>query len=138
MFESDPSCFRRAQAGCQESLNALLRQHEGLVQAAVRSQVTGGAAFEDLLQAGREGLWRAILGFEPQRGTRFATYAWPSIVRAIWGAARARPLPPVGLPPDPRMTLASPAVAAPPAPHHRAPLWAGCVQRQLELPIIDN
>ena len=28
--------FARAQAGCQESLNALLRQHEGLVQAAVR------------------------------------------------------------------------------------------------------
>ncbi len=105
MFESDPSCFRCAQAGCQESLNALLRQHEGLVQAAVRRQVTGGAAFEDLLQAGREGLWRAILGFEPQRGTRFATYAWPSIVRAIWRAARACPLPPVGLPPDPRMTL---------------------------------
>jgi len=105
MFESDPSCFTRAQAGCQESLNALLRQHEGLVQAAVRRQVTGGAAFEDLLQAGRTGLWRAILGFEPQRGTRFATYAWPSIVRAIWHAARARPHPPVGLPPDPRLVL---------------------------------
>jgi hypothetical protein len=94
MFESDPSCFTRTQAGCQESLNALLRQHAGLVQAAVRRQVTGGAAFEDLLQAGRAGLWRAILGFEPQRGTRFATYAWPSIVRAIWRASRAHPLPP--------------------------------------------
>ncbi len=36
--------FARAQAGCQESLNALLRQHEGLVQAAVRRQVTGSTA----------------------------------------------------------------------------------------------
>ena len=101
---ADPR-FARAQAGCQESLNALLRQHEGLVQAAVRQQVTGRAAFDDLLQAGREGLWRAILGFDPQRGTRFATYAWPCIVRAIWRAARARPAPPVGLPPDRQATM---------------------------------
>lgn len=96
--------FTRAQAGCPDSLNALLRQHEGLVQAAVRRQVTGGAAFDELLQAGREGLWRALLGYDPQRGTRFATYAWPCIVRAIWCAARARPTLPVGLPPDRRAT----------------------------------
>ena len=94
--------FARAQAGCQESLNALLRQHDGLVQAAVRRQVTGSGPFAELLQAGREGLWRAILGFDPQRGVRFATYAWPCIVRAIWRAARARPTPAVGLPPDRR------------------------------------
>ena len=60
MFEPDPCHFTRAQAGCPESLNALLRQHEGLVQAAVRQQVTGSAAFEELLQAGREGLWRQL------------------------------------------------------------------------------
>ena len=54
--------FARAQAGCQESLNALLRQHEGLVQAAVRRQVTGSASLDELLQAGREGLWRATGG----------------------------------------------------------------------------
>lgn len=104
MFEPDPCRFTRAQAGCPESLNALLRQHEGLVQAAVRQQVTGSAAFEELLQAGREGLWRAILGFDPQHGTRFATYAWPCIVRAIWRAARTRPVPPLGLPPDRQAT----------------------------------
>jgi len=34
MFEPDPCRFTRAQAGYPESLNALLRQHEGLVQAA--------------------------------------------------------------------------------------------------------
>lgn len=71
MFESDPSRFTRAQAGCQEDLNTLLRQLEGLVQAAVRRQVTGGAAFDDLPQAGSEGLWSAILGFEPQRVPRY-------------------------------------------------------------------
>jgi RNA polymerase sigma factor (sigma-70 family) len=93
--------FACAQRGCQESLNQLLREHEGLVQAAVRRQVTGCGLFSDLLQAGREGLWQAILGYQPQRGTRFATYAWPCIVHAIWHAARApRRRPAVGLAPS--------------------------------------
>lgn len=82
----------RAQSGCQESLNALMRAHDGLVQAAVRRQVTGSAPFAELLQAGRIGLWQAILKYDPQRGTRFATYAWPCIVHAIWRAARAVPV----------------------------------------------
>lgn len=81
--------FARAQSGCQESLNALMRAHDGLVQAAVRRQVTGDAPFVELLQAGRIGLWQAILKYDPQRGVRFATYAWPCIVHAIWRAARA-------------------------------------------------
>lgn len=83
--------FARAQSGCQESLNALMRAHDGLVQAAVRRQVTGDTSFAELLQAGRIGLWQAILKYDPQRGVRFATYAWPCIVHAIWRAARATP-----------------------------------------------
>jgi hypothetical protein len=43
----------RAQSGCQESLNALMRAHDGLVQGAVRRQVSGSAPFAELLQAGR-------------------------------------------------------------------------------------
>jgi RNA polymerase sigma factor (sigma-70 family) len=61
------------------------------VHAAVRQQVTGDRAYAELLQAGRIGLWRAILGYDVQRGTTFATYAWPCIVRAIWRAAKRRP-----------------------------------------------
>lgn len=86
--------FARAQSGCQESLNALMRAHDGLVQAAVRRQVTGDAPFAELLQAGRIGLWQAILKYDPHREVRFATYAWPCIVHAMWRAARAVPAPP--------------------------------------------
>ncbi len=70
MFESDPSCFRLAQAGCQESLNALLQQHEGLVQAAVRRQVTGGTALEDLLALAllaSYGLWAGLGAWTAQQ-----------------------------------------------------------------------
>ncbi len=87
-LDIDPR-FARAQGGCQESLSALLRAHDGLVQAAVRRQVTGSVPFAELLQAGRIGLWQAILKFDAQRGYRFATYAWPCIVHAIWEVARA-------------------------------------------------
>ena len=51
------------------------------------------------MQAGRIGLWRAILGYQPERGLAFSTYAWPSISRAIWRVVQeAEPPPAAGLP----------------------------------------
>jgi RNA polymerase sigma factor (sigma-70 family) len=61
-----------------------MAKHEGLVHAVVRKQVLGNLPFADGLQAGRIGLWRAILGFDPQRGTAFSTYAWISIMHHVW------------------------------------------------------
>ena len=81
--------FIQAQAGCGESLNQLMARHDGLVQAVVRQQVLGELPFEEALQAGRIGLWRAILGFDPERGFAFSTYAWPSIEHRIWRAVKA-------------------------------------------------
>ena len=80
--------YRSAQAGCPESLDRLLRQHEGLVRQIVAHQQLCGLPFEEALQAGRIGLWRAIEGYEPQRGTRFSTYAYPAIIRQVWNAVR--------------------------------------------------
>ena len=81
--------FIQAQAGCGESLNQLMARHDGLVQAVVRQQVLGELPFEEALQAGRIGLWRAILGFDPERGFAFSTYAWSSIKHRIWRAVKA-------------------------------------------------
>jgi RNA polymerase sigma factor (sigma-70 family) len=39
--------------------------------------------YEEALQAGRIGLWRALLRYDPTRGTTFSTYAWVAIRRAI-------------------------------------------------------
>jgi RNA polymerase sigma factor (sigma-70 family) len=65
-----------------------MAKHEGLVQAVVRRQGLGQLPFDEALQAGRQGLWRAILGYDPQRGVAFSSYAWPSISRAIWQAVK--------------------------------------------------
>ena len=80
--------FHQAQAGCRLSLNGLMAKHEGLVQAVVRRQCLGQLPFDEALQAGRQGLWRAIMGYDPQRGIAFSSYAWPSISRAIWQAVK--------------------------------------------------
>jgi len=87
---NEATLFAEAQAGCQISLNWLMSRHDGLVQAVVRRQVLGDLPFAEALQAGRIGLWRAILGYDPQRGTRFCTYAWPSIMRHIWRAVKQK------------------------------------------------
>lgn len=62
--------------------------HNGLVYAVVRQQVLGELPYDEALQAGRTGLWRTILGCDPERGTTFATYAWTAIMRSVWAAIK--------------------------------------------------
>ena len=87
---SEATLFQQAQAGCLDSLNRLMERHEGLVHAVVRRHGLGVLSFADALHAGRQGLWRAILHYDPKRGPAFSTYAWVCIRRQIWGAAQAQ------------------------------------------------
>jgi len=93
--------FRRAQAGCPDSLNHLMAEHDRLVHAVVRKQVLGRLSFPQALQAGRIGLWHAIMGYDPQRGLAFSTYAWPCIAHDIWVAVKAAERPPLLVLPPP-------------------------------------
>jgi RNA polymerase sigma factor (sigma-70 family) len=85
---AEVALFRQAQTGGYESLNALMERHDGLVHAVVRRQVLGELPYAEALQAGRIGLWRAIQGYDPDRGCAFSTYAWHSIVHHIWRAVK--------------------------------------------------
>lgn len=100
---SEIPLFARAQAGCRSSLSHLMRRHDGLVQAVVRQQFLGDLPFAEALQAGRLGLWRAILGYDPQQGCAFSSYAWPAIMRHVWRTvkshARHQARPPVEIEP---------------------------------------
>jgi RNA polymerase sigma factor (sigma-70 family) len=84
----ETALWTQAQAGCRQSVNLLMSQHNGLVYAVVRQQVLGDLSYDEALQAGRTGLWHAILGYDPERGTTFSTYAWPAIMRSVWGAVK--------------------------------------------------
>jgi RNA polymerase sigma factor (sigma-70 family) len=78
--------FRQAQAGDAVSLARLMDQHDGLVHFMLRRQWCGSLSYTAVLQEGRIGLWRAILGFDPARGVAFSTYASVAIARHIWRA----------------------------------------------------
>ncbi len=115
--------FRQAQAGCRDSLNRLMAEHDGLVQAVLHKQALGTLPFTEALQAGRIGLWQAIRGYDPQRGWTFSTYAWPCIARRVWAAVQqaGRPTEIPASPlsadhtPDPDPVLAWEATAIPAA-----------------------
>jgi hypothetical protein len=56
------------QKGCNnESLNELMQRHEGLVHLVIQRQALLTLPYEEGLQAGCWGLWRAILGYDPGR-----------------------------------------------------------------------
>jgi len=84
--DKEASLFRQAQAGDAESLEQLMRTHEGLVHHIVHQQWRGRLSYEEAVHAARIGLWRAILGFDPERGNAFSTYASVAIARHIWRA----------------------------------------------------
>lgn len=85
---SETALWSQAQGGCRQSVNLLMAQHNGLVYAVVRQQALGALTYDEALQAGRTGLWRAILGYDPERGTAFSTYAWTAIMRSVWAAVK--------------------------------------------------
>lgn len=77
--EVPSSRFRKEPVSVEEAM----RRHDGLVHAFIQRQGGGAISYEEALQAGRIGLWRAVLGYDPSRGTAFSTYAWVAIGRTI-------------------------------------------------------
>lgn len=88
-WQTEATLFEQAQAGCTASLNELMQRHERLVHFVVQRQWLLTLPYEEAVQAGRRGLWRAILGYDPGRKTTFATYAYPAIIRHVWGAVKS-------------------------------------------------
>jgi RNA polymerase sigma factor (sigma-70 family) len=76
-----------ASAEGRDSVDRALGDHEGLIHAVIRREGSGPLSYEEALQAGRMGLWRALLSYDPERGTAFSTYAWVAIRRHIRRAA---------------------------------------------------
>jgi len=70
-----------------------LVEHERLVHWVVHQQWLGELSYVAAVQAGRLALWRAIQGYDPQRGVAFSSYAVPAIRRAVWRAVLEAPPP---------------------------------------------
>ena len=74
-------CTRKAVTA--QAVQQGMERHDGHVHALIQRQGGGELSYEEALQAGRIGLWHAIRGYEPARGTAFSTYAWVAIWRQI-------------------------------------------------------
>jgi RNA polymerase primary sigma factor len=68
------------------SRDELIRSHLGLVMSIAKQYTGRGVAFMDLVSEGNTGLVRAASRFQPERGVRFATYAYPWIEHAVRAA----------------------------------------------------
>jgi RNA polymerase sigma factor (sigma-70 family) len=71
-----------------QAVQEAMEQHEGLVHAFIRRQGGGDIPYEEALQAGRIGLWRAIQGYDPEQGATFSTYAWVAICHQVQRRAK--------------------------------------------------
>ena len=86
--QAEATLIKQAQAGSQQSLNLLLLRHEQLVHWVVQRQWLCTLPYVAAVQEGRRGLWHAILGFDPERGSRFSTYAYQAIMKYVWAGVK--------------------------------------------------
>ena len=95
--EEELDLGRQARAGDVRALARVIEKNLRLVVSVAKRYRSKRFPFEDLIQEGTLDLMRAVDGFDPERGNRFATYAtwWigQAIGRALSDKARAIRIP---------------------------------------------
>ena len=95
--EQEADLARRIRAGDEAAKQVLIEANLRLVVQVARRYINRGLPLPDLIEEGNIGLLRAVEKFEPERGTRFATYAiwWirQATSRALANQARTIRLP---------------------------------------------
>jgi DNA-directed RNA polymerase specialized sigma subunit len=105
--EREHELARLARAGSDSARSELIRLSLRLVAMRVRHLGIPAEGIDDALQAGTVGLIAAVDRFDPERGVRLATFAWPRITASIRSSLVPPPQPtgPSPLPTDVRYDL---------------------------------
>jgi RNA polymerase sporulation-specific sigma factor len=87
---SELELIQKAKSGDQRALARVIKQYEPLVHKTARKYgwMASKHSYDDLIQEGRLGVFKAIQKFQPERGYKFMTLAFPCVRGAVQGLAR--------------------------------------------------
>ena len=95
--QEEKDLSRQIAEGNKQSRDRMVRANLRLVVNIARAYTNKGLQLQDLIEEGNLGLLRAVEGFDPERNTRFSTYAsyWikQSIKRALVNSAKTIRIP---------------------------------------------
>ncbi|MCH5268764.1 MAG: sigma-70 family RNA polymerase sigma factor [Lachnospiraceae bacterium] len=77
-----------AQVGDDAAMEYVLAKYKGLVRVLSRSLFLVDGDEDDLIQEGMIGLYKAVVGYEPNRGAAFETFAGQCINRQLYSAVK--------------------------------------------------
>lgn len=82
-FNTNQELLKRALAGDEIAVSTLMENNLGLVRSIALRFRDRGVEYEDLVQIGSIGMFKAIKTFDMDKGTAFSTYAVPLIIGEI-------------------------------------------------------
>jgi RNA polymerase sporulation-specific sigma factor len=82
-FNTNQELLKKALSGDESAVSTLMENNLGLVRSIALRFRDRGVEYEDLVQIGSIGMFKAIKTFDMDKGTAFSTYAVPLIIGEI-------------------------------------------------------